>query len=147
MPKHILETMVLASVLSSCSPVSPSPKYHFFEENGSYHQCLFSGDINGKLEFDTHPQPYWSVRGHGYEKKINGLWYPNVRQWRGKNGRVITFVTRDGTGSGDTSGYWYGTMNGERAGGYTIVPRWHWAFKTWDGGIEFECNNPREEES
>jgi hypothetical protein len=145
MPKNILEAIVLVSVLSSCSPVSPSPKYHFFEENGSYDQCLFSGDINGELEFDIRPQPYWSVLGHGYEKKINGLWYPRVRQWRGKTGRVITFVTRDGTGSGDTSGYWYGTMNGERAGGYTIVPRWHWAFKTWNGSIEFECKNPRME--
>jgi hypothetical protein len=145
MLKQILIPLVLISVLSACSPVSQVPKYHFFEENGSYDQCIFRGDINGKLESNDTFEPYFHVNGHGYEKKINGLWYPTVDQWRHKSGRVITFVSRDGTGSGDTSGYWYGTMNGERAGGYTIVPRWHWAFKTWNGSIEFECKNPREE--
>ena len=145
MRKLALTSAILLPVLSCCSPASQTPKYAFYEQDGSYDQCEFSGEINGKLEFDNGPQPYFHVIGHGFEKKINGLWYPNVRQWRGKSGRVITFVTRDGTGSGDTSGYWYGTMNGERAGGYTIVPRWQWAFKTWNGSAEFECDNPRGE--
>jgi hypothetical protein len=141
-----LTSSILMLALSCCSQASKAPKYSFYEEDGSYDQCEFFGDIGDKIESDRGLQPYWSVIGHGYEKKINGFWYPEVRQWRSKNGRVITFVSRDGTGSGDSPGYWYGTLNGQRAGGYTVVPRFHWVFSTWDGGAEFRCHNPGEEE-
>lgn len=135
-------------LLWCCSPASQTPRYDFNEKDGSYKQCEFFGDFgdtNDKIGSDKGPRPYFHVTGHGYEKKISGVWLPFVHQWRSKNGRVITFVARDGTGSGDTSGYWYGTMNGQRAGGYTIVPRYHWAFKTWNGTAEFECRHVREE--
>lgn len=141
---------VVAATLSCCSSAPHAPKYEFYEQDGSYDQCQFdgylNGDINGELESDKSPQPYFHVIGHGYEKKVDGVWLPFVHQWRSKNGRIITFVVRDGTGSGDSSGYWYGTMNGQRAGGYTIVPRFRWAFKNWNGTAEFECHNPGEDE-
>jgi hypothetical protein len=139
-------SVILAAILSCCSPASQAPKYDFDEENGSYDQCEFDGEINGKRESDETRQPYFHVIGHGFEKKINGFWYPDVNQWRSKNGRVITFISRDGTGSGDSRGYWYGTLNGKRAGGYTVVPRFQWMFTTWDGDTDFVCHNPGEEE-
>lgn len=134
--------LILALCQCSPAPKKSQPRYVFNEKSGTYDQCVFSGTINGIEVYDKEPQPYFSVVGHGFEKNIDGLWYPDVYQWRGKDGRTITFVARDGTGSFGEWGYWYGTLNGERAGGFTIVPRYHWVFNTWDGGTEFECDNP-----
>lgn len=147
MTKSRVACSFLILALCQCSPASTKvdPRYVFDEKHGFYSQCSFFGDINGKLVRDKEPQPYFVVGGHGFEKKIGGLWYPDVYQWRGKNGRTITFVARDGTGSIGEWGYWYGTLNGERAGGFTIEPRYRWAFSTWDGGADFECENLREE--
>ncbi|UVO52960.1 hypothetical protein [Sphingomonas sp. SUN039] len=144
MAKRGVKWSILLLVLCQCSPGPKKiqPRYVFDDKNGSYDHCEFSGTINGKSVYDKEPQPYFSVGGHGFEKKINGLWYPNVYQWRGKDGRKITFVVRDGTGAFGQWGYWYGTLNGERAGGFTVVPRYHWVFNTWDGGTQFECDNP-----
>lgn len=137
---------LLLMVLCQCSPAHKKVEkgYTFDEKNGFYTQCQFDGTINGQDVYDMEPQPYFWVVGHGFEKKTNGLWYPHVYQWRGKNGRKITFVVRDGTGGVGQWGYLSGTLNGERAGGFTIVPRYHWVFNTWDGGADFECENPRE---
>jgi hypothetical protein len=134
---------LLALCQCSSAPKKAQPKYVFDDKNGFYSQCEFSGTVNGEPVYDKEPQPYFVVGGHGFEKKIDGLWYPDVYQWRGKNGRTITFVARDGTGSIGEWGYWSGTLNGERAGGFTIEPRYRWAFNTWDGGTQFECDNPR----
>ena len=136
---------IIISVLSCCSPVSKETNYYFDEKNGSYDQCKFFGYIDGRLIDEMKFEPYFAVIGHGFEKKVNGFWVPSVYQWRSKKGHVITFVARDGTGSTDSPGYWYGTLNGQRAGGYTVVPRFHWMFDTWNGDAEFECRNPGEE--
>lgn len=135
---------LLLMVLCQCSPAHKKveTRYTFDEKNGFYTQCQFDGTINGQDVYDMEPQPYFWVVGHGFEKKIDGLWYPDVYQWRGKNGRKITFVVRDGTGGVGQWGYLSGTLNGERAGGFTIVPRYHWVFNTWDGGADLECRQP-----
>ena len=92
-----------------------------------------SADILCRVD---HPwsEPYeayggWSVR--------NGKRNPfqNVFQWRGPDGRVITF---EGMVNYGGAGWWFGKLDGKPAAGYNLN-RQHHVFSTADTHFDFDC--------
>jgi hypothetical protein len=57
----------------------------------------------------------------------------DVYQWRGRNGRIVTFVGR----KDDGVPWWFGHLNGRRASGFDLN-REHHIFASEDGNLEFE---------